>query len=102
MSSPAAHEHEAIGTIAAPMIDLDALDATPLATWTLGWTASRTDRRLGRRSVILLRETGQIRPITLHRLGEFSAAEFARRKPHHTRTLRCEGFGRSGTPRISA
>ncbi len=30
MSSPAVHEHDTIGTIAAPMIDLDALDATPL------------------------------------------------------------------------
>ncbi len=30
MPSPAIHEHDAIGTIAAAMIDLDALDATLL------------------------------------------------------------------------
>jgi hypothetical protein len=30
MPSPAIHEHDAIGAIAAPMIDLEALDATPL------------------------------------------------------------------------
>ena len=37
MSSPAVHEHEAIATIAAPMIDLAALDAMPYLNE--GWDA---------------------------------------------------------------